>query len=277
MKIFPTFVLLLLGINAQSNPLHLKINGESSWSAPSLVLTIAHERVAGFFFMAHQNVHPNHKHGLSTTRVYSIWHSMIRRCENKSDEAYANYGGRGIKVCDEWKDIRIFYSWALSSGYSSKLTIERINHNGNYEPSNCTWIPKAKQAANKRNNNLITANGETHYIQYWADRIGITTSSIRTRLKRGWSEEEAVTLPPDLHRKRRIWTSTPKWRGLKGKDNSRHIIVEQLDLNGNVLNTFYGVNEASRKTGVVRSNIMACAKGINKTAHGFMWRYKDKT
>jgi len=92
----------------------------------------------------------NTKHGMHGTRIYRIWRGIISRCEIKSATSYGNYGGRGISVCPEWHSFKSFHAWALSTGYTDVLTIERIDVNGNYEPLNCTWIPKSQQAKNSR-------------------------------------------------------------------------------------------------------------------------------
>lgn len=90
-------------------------------------------------------------HGGSRTRLYVIWADMKGRCRRKTDTSYSHYGGRGISICDEWHDsFSAFRLWAMSSGYSDSLTIDRIDVNGNYEPSNCRWATKAQQSVNKR-------------------------------------------------------------------------------------------------------------------------------
>ena len=103
----------------------------------------------------------NKTHGLTKTRVYKIWVCMKNRCYQKSYHAFRHYGGRGIIVCDEWRDnFQAFYVWAMANGYADNLSIDRIDVNGNYEPSNCRWLTMSEQNKNKRVKNGYKIKGE---------------------------------------------------------------------------------------------------------------------
>lgn len=134
------------------------------------------------------------KHGLSKTRINNIWFDMKARCYNKESINYKNYGGRGITVCNEWKnDFLAFYNWAIKNGYNDTFSIDRINVNGNYYPDNCRWVDIKTQSNNRRNNHLITYNGITHTLSEWAEIKGIKVSTLTMRLKHyGWSIEKSL-------------------------------------------------------------------------------------
>lgn len=133
-------------------------------------------------------------------RLYMIWKSMRERCSTPSQNRYKNYGGRGIKVCSDWDDFLTFKKWALSNGYNNSLTIDRIDVDGDYCPENCKWSTTKEQANNKTNNHRITINGVTHTMTEWGDISGIKSSTIFARLKRGWTEEDAVFKPLRKHK-----------------------------------------------------------------------------
>lgn len=132
-------------------------------------------------------------HGLRHTRLYNIWSGLKARCNRKSNHDYKLYGARGIRVCDEWNDFTRFYAWATAHGYSETLTIDRIDTDGDYTPSNCRWVNWKTQANNKRNNHMITFRGKRATLQQWADSVGIKANTLLYRLKRGWSVERALT------------------------------------------------------------------------------------
>lgn len=147
------------------------------------------------------------KHKLRKDRLYNIWAKMKQRCYNTNNKSYKNYGGRGIKICKEWLEEENgfinFYKWAINNGYKEHLekfgskntTIDRIDVNGNYEPNNCRWATQREQSLNRRSNVFISYNGETKTISEWVEKTNLTYSSIKHRLKRGWSIERTLTTP----------------------------------------------------------------------------------
>ncbi len=139
----------------------------------------------------------NIKHGYVGTKLYNVYHNMKERCLNPSRNDYSRYGGRGICVCEEWKeDFKTFQKWAFENGYKDNLTIDRIDVNGNYEPSNCRWVDGITQANNKRNSYYVEYNGKKLTISEWARETGISPSLIRYRLNKGWPIERALTETP---------------------------------------------------------------------------------
>lgn len=134
------------------------------------------------------------KHAMSGERAYRIWAGMKSRCRNKNHKNYAQYGERGIAVCDEWKSFEGFYRWALSSGYTDELTIDRIDVNGDYCPENCRWATVKEQQNNRRDNlPLVKANGKEMTISDWAKQTGLSYGKIHGRIYAlGYSAEMAI-------------------------------------------------------------------------------------
>lgn len=145
-------------------------------------------------------------------RLYRIFYGMHTRCENPNDAWYHRYGGRGIKVCKEWNDYQTFKTWALQNGYSSNLTIDRINNDGNYTPENCRWSTPKEQAENKtQTGHMLTHNNITQNVSQWAVQTGIARNTINKRLKLGWTIEEALTIPTGQKRTKPVRNkNTPK-------------------------------------------------------------------
>lgn len=136
---------------------------------------------------------PRKSHGMTNTRLYKIYSKIKERCYYEKYPEYYLYGGRGIKMCDEWKeDFMNFYNWSMSYGYNDKLSIDRKDCNGNYEPSNCRWADDITQANNKRNNIKLTYNGETHTLPEWARKLNLPYSTLADRRKKGKSVEEIL-------------------------------------------------------------------------------------
>lgn len=121
---------------------------------------------------------------------------MRQRCNNPKNRDYKYYGGRGITICSDWDSYIDFKDWALSHGYSVKLTIDRIDENGNYNPDNCRWATREEQNRNKRSVVKLSYNGEILTIQEWALKTGIPAKTIYNRIhKANWSVEESLTTP----------------------------------------------------------------------------------
>lgn len=142
-------------------------------------------------------ISPNRKDGRSSSDLYGIWFQMIGRCENPNHIKYSDYGGRGISVCSEWHDFWNFVKWSDSvGGRPNGFSIDRIDVNGNYEPSNCRWANSKTQSLNKRSNRIITFNGKSKPLHEWALSLGISDQSLAKRIDKGWDLESALTLPP---------------------------------------------------------------------------------
>lgn len=118
-------------------------------------------------------------------RLYCTWYNMLARCSDPDDHHYARYGGRGIKVCREWRSYDAFFRWALANGYDEALTIDRIDNDGDYTPGNCRWATPRQQANNRSNNRHITVAGHTLTHAQWARALGISRQAIRQAIKRG--------------------------------------------------------------------------------------------
>jgi hypothetical protein len=136
------------------------------------------------------------KHDLSNKeRLYQTWKNMRQRCNNPNRPDYSRYGRRGIRVCEEWDDYVSFRKWALENGYNDNLTIDRIEVNGNYEPSNCRWVDNFVQANNVRTNHIIEYKGKKMTMADFAKFLGMSYSTIQHRIERNWSIEKIVNTP----------------------------------------------------------------------------------
>jgi hypothetical protein len=144
---------------------------------------------------------PAATHGKTRTPIYNTWRGMVGRCNNPSDIYYHNYGGRGIAVCNEWQDASTFIAWALANGWEEGLQIDRIDNDGNYEPGNCRFVTRSENCRNMRSNRLLTFRGATKPISVWAEQLSIPEGTIRSRTRRGWTPEQALTLCPQRGKK----------------------------------------------------------------------------
>jgi hypothetical protein len=139
-------------------------------------------------------------HSMSRTRQYRIWKGMKQRCSNLKDRRYCDYGGRGIIVCSEWDTFDGFWN-DMKYGYSEELSIDRVDNDKGYCKENCRWSTVAQQCINKRNTVHLQYNGNTRTQAQWAEETGIHQTTIASRLKLGWTVEEALTTPPGGKRK----------------------------------------------------------------------------
>lgn len=139
----------------------------------------------------------NTKHGKRHTRLYRIWLLMKNRCNNPKDKYYYCYGGKGVKVCNEWSNnFELFYEWSISNGYNDKLTIDRIDSDKGYQPDNCRWTTNKEQQNNKTNNHYITYKGKTQSMKKWSEELKIDYSTLRNRINvYQWDIETALTAP----------------------------------------------------------------------------------
>lgn len=149
---------------------------------------------------------PMRAHGdKRTTPLYGVWESMRKRCNNPRCKSYSYYGGRGITVCPEWDDFPVFYQWAMENGYGPGLSLDRVDNDLGYNPSNCRWSTRHEQANNKRSNRILTVNGESKNIAEWTrdPRCSAGYHTIVSRLDRGWSDEDAVLFSTEMGYKRK--------------------------------------------------------------------------
>ena len=141
------------------------------------------------------------RHGCSKERLYQVWVGMLNRCYDPNRREYPHYGGRGIQVCKEWRESYLsFREWAYSNGFDPELpgkecSLDRIDIDGNYEPSNCQWITMKEQADNKKQTRWLVYRGQKIKFTDASKMSGICPGTIRDRLKRGWSVERALEQP----------------------------------------------------------------------------------
>ena len=187
----------------------------------------------------------HNQNGLSNTKLYRVYRSMINRCYKEYDEFFNDYGGRGIKICDEWlgnNGFLCFYNWSLENGYSEGLSIERKDVNGNYCPENCCWITMAEQQRNKRNNVLVDYNGEKLLLSDVAKKTGLTENAIKYRIKNNID----------------ICSKKHKWNKFVERDDGE---------------IYKSIREAAIKNGVHESKVGAVCRGVRKKTVGHSFRF----
>lgn len=146
-------------------------------------------------------------HGESKSKLYSVWGTIKDRCYRENCKGYKNYGARGIRMCESWKnDFQKFHDWAMENGYREGLTIERKDINGNYCPENCIWVPRAEQSKNRRNCHYITYRGATKTLSEWSRELHIDRECVRNKEKElgdGAAAIDAILNSP-RHKKRKV-------------------------------------------------------------------------
>lgn len=134
-------------------------------------------------------------HHMTGTKLYSIWERIRSRCfcKNPSSRDYRDYAGRGITVCSEWESFENFHKWALDNGYKEGLSIDRIDNDGNYEPSNCRWVTMKDQVRNRRKTIWLTYNGEKKALSEWCEILGLNLKTCYGRLHNyGWTDPSEI-------------------------------------------------------------------------------------
>lgn len=144
------------------------------------------------------------RHNMRKTSLYSRWVGMKGRCYNPNNQKYKNYGARGVAMCDEWKDSFIsFWKWATENGYQENLSLDRINVNGNYEPSNCRWTDMFTQENNRTNNRSVWYNGRVYTLTELSKISKVSYKTLHLRLFHyKWDVETAVTKPSRIKKKK---------------------------------------------------------------------------
>lgn len=179
-------------------------------------------------------------HGMARTRLYTIWRHMKERCNVKKTTYYEHYGGRGIRVCDEWNNSFVaFMNWALKNGYSEKLTIERIDNDGNYYPENCRWATMREQSSNTRRNVFVEYNGVKMTASEYARQTNQCVETITYRIR-------------------------------------NNIQFDKKHLNNPIVNLttnqrYDSIRDASNKTGKNYHSIKQVCNGKRKTLNGERW------
>ena len=178
------------------------IHGYSLTTGHTTSCGCLHKEISGKILRDHLTTH-----GGTKERLFGVWSSMKNRCYCVNDPCYKNYGGRGIGVCDLWRNSYVdFRQWAYENGYDEnapkyECTIDRINVDEDYSPENCRWATMKQQDNNKRNTRYLEYNGKRQSLSLWAEEKGMSKKTLHERLKRGWSVEDALTRPIQEHSK----------------------------------------------------------------------------
>lgn len=197
-------------------------------------------------------------HGMSGTHIHEIWLGMRARCYNQNNKSYHNYGARGITICDEWKnDFSNFYQWSIQNGYQDGLSIDRIDVNGDYCPQNCRWITMEEQAKNRRNNIIITHNGETKILADWCREYNYSPTGAAQRYREMKKQGKEITLERLFY-----------------DGNYSKKAVNQYSIDGTFIRTWESLADAGR-AGYDRTGISMCCHGKRKSSSGYVWKIAE--
>lgn len=172
------------------------------------------------------------KHGMSKSLHYGRWQHMMRRCNDSSHPKYKDYGGRGIKVCPEWHDIRV-YCEQLPEGYREGMELDRIDNDGDYHPSNVRWATKSVNCDNRRTGHKVTYLGETKSLTEWSKVYGISVATLWERLVVWkWDEEKALTTPTLDAKERMAIARKARWEGHVKASKPKPRVIRTFEFEG---------------------------------------------
>lgn len=200
------------------------------------------------------------RRGKNGSSIYHVWREMCGRCFNPSCKSYHNYGGRGITVCDEWKDDFVaFKDWAFANGYEIGLSIDRINNDGNYEPDNCRWTDVKTQANNTRGCHIVEIDGVKKNISQWCEIYKISPSIVYSRIDvYKWDPVKAIMTP------------------LKKRGSRKKKPVIAIDEYGN-RHDYESAYEASVDLGICISSVRRACREQDNNYRGYSWRYEEES
>lgn len=176
----------------------------------------------------------------SNKSLYWAWKSMKQRCQNPKCKAYRNYGARGVTVCEEWQQFEPFLAWALENGYQTGLDLDRKDNNGNYEPSNCRWIPRRENINNRRNTINIEVDGETLPDTIWAEKLGVDRAILKM-----WLSNHGPDYTADRIRDILKNGYTPRDFGYSHRKPVRHIESGQVFCSGREAARHFGIGNST--------------------------------
>lgn len=213
--------------------------------------------------MAKKGVRRKYTIEQSKSFLHSRWSNIKQRCYNPNSPKYSLYGGRGIKMCDEWRNNYVsFYNWAIQHGAKRTLSIDRIDNNGNYEPSNCRWVDAKTQIRNRSITSWMSVNGVVKTRAEWCEIYGLPYDFVKQRLQKGYTPEQALGLEK-------------KERTVQDRTMFRKSII-QYDNDGNFIKEWLSAQDVHDNLGISLDSIYACCGKKLHNFGGYTWRYKGE-